>query len=424
MAVTREMLTDVRTLILEAPGDALLRIATEASLVRGGGEPASSPAAANALVLCGEIPDRFDELVERLWQQMPYPKTRVTISDPPEIADRLSEVARSIRDLPAQRAAALRDGRASMAGQNAMSAGDMGGHDGHDMSEHEMGGHDGHDMSEHEMGGHDGHDMSEHDMSDHDSHDMSEHEMSDHDMSHHDHMSMSGPGGYPLAMGDDDRDGLEMDVLNRTLGPFLPDWDPRLLVHVVLAGDLVRSAEAEIVSPIVSPRAGAPGPDDEDSAVLRLDSAARLLHVAGWGPVADRMTRARDAAFDGRRDDALRDALRCRTRIARSPLLRWVFRGLRIRDIALGDLLLRAVDDAVRLLRDEPASTSPPTLTAEQIGDLVTGRDLGTARLLLAAVHPAMPDVGAAGSGHPTTSGHETSAGHHAHPGHEGMHHG
>ncbi len=363
MAVTRETLTDVHALSLEAPGDTLLRIATEASLVRGGGEPASSPAAANALVVCGEIPDRFGELVERLWQQMPYPKARVTVSDPAEIADRLSEVARSIRDLPAQRAAALRDVRTPMATENAMSDDDMGGHE---------------------------------------------------------HMSMSGPGRYPLAMGDDDRDGLEMDVLNRTLGPFLPDWDPRLLVHVVLAGDLVRSAEAEIVSP----QTGVPGPDDEHAAVLRLDAAARLLHVAGWGPVADRMTRARDAAFDGRSDDALRDALRCRRRIARSPLLRWVFRGLRIRDIALVDLLLRTVDDAVRLLRDEPASTSPPALTAEEIGDLVTGRDLGTARLLLAAVHPAAPDAGAVGSGHPTASGHEMSAGQHAHTGHDGMHHG
>jgi len=545
VAVTAGGYADVSALLLEAPGETVLRIAAEAVLAAGGGVIAETPASANALVLCGEMPERYDDLVERLWQQMPYPKTRVELSAVSTVSAAVDAGARRIRDLPAQRAAALREpvpvvaampahdmsgmsghdmsgmsghdmssmsggadehaghdmsgmsgadehaghDMSSMSGHDMSSmsggAGEHAGHDmsgmsgagehaGHDMSSmsgHDMSGMSGHDMSsmsggagEHaghdmsSMSGHDmssmsggadehaghdmssmsGHDMSSmsggadehagHDMSSMSGHDMSSmsgHDMSSmsgHDMSGmsgHDHMNMAGPGGYPLAMGDDDRDGLEMDVLNRTLGPFLPEWDPRLLLHVVLAGDTVRSATVEIVAaPAVDPAAP----------VLRLDLAVRMLRLAGWPAVADRAARARDAAAAGESERARHDAVSARRSVARSIVLRWALRGLAVDGIPLRDVLLGALDDAARMLGGETPRTAPIVRTAAEIVELVTGRDLGTARLLVAAVHPDPADTGApepepmdhSAMGH----GDAAPAAEHSGMDHSGMNHG
>ena len=499
MAVTAGGYADVSALLLEAPGETVLRIAAEAVLAAGGGVIAETPASANALVLCGEMPERYDDLVERLWQQMPYPKTRVELSAVSTVSAAVDAGARRIRDLPAQRAAALREPVPVVAAMPAhdmsgMSGHDMSGMSGHDMSsmsggadehaghdmsgmsgadEHaghdmsSMSGHDmssmsggagehaghdmsgmsgagehaGHDMSSmsgHDMSGMSGHDMSSmsggagehagHDMSSMSGHDMSSmsgHDMSSmsgHDMSGmsgHDHMNMAGPGGYPLAMGDDDRDGLEMDVLNRTLGPFLPEWDPRLLLHVVLAGDTVRSATVEIVAaPAVDPAAP----------VLRLDLAVRMLRLAGWPAVADRAARARDAAAAGESERARHDAVSARRSVARSIVLRWALRGLAVDGIPLRDVLLGALDDAARMLGGETPRTAPIVRTAAEIVELVTGRDLGTARLLVAAVHPDPADTGApepepmdhSAMGH----GDAAPAAEHSGMDHSGMNHG
>ena len=49
----------------------------------------------------------FDELVERLWEQLPYPRTRVEVAAEGEIAAALAGAVDRLRDLPAQRAAAI-----------------------------------------------------------------------------------------------------------------------------------------------------------------------------------------------------------------------------------------------------------------------------------------------------------------------------
>ena len=52
------------------------------------------------------------------------------------------------------------------------------------------------------------------------------------DGDHGDHSDMDmAPAGIPLAGGDQDRDGLEMDVLHVPLGPVLPYWPPGLVLR-------------------------------------------------------------------------------------------------------------------------------------------------------------------------------------------------
>ncbi|MBI5161214.1 MAG: hypothetical protein HY996_07365 [Micrococcales bacterium] len=381
MAVNAD-LVDLRVLLVPAPGADLIRIAVEAALVAAGGELALTPAAGNLLLVCGQLPDRLAEHADRLWEQMPHPRVRLEVAAVHDAERMLAAAASSLRDVPAQRAAAARGadpghGLPSQEGHEDMDASGpeemAGGHEGMDMS-----GHGGMDMSAHE--GHGGMDMSAH--QGHGGMDMSAHQgHGGMDMSGHDHMNMSGPGGIPLASGDEDRDGLEMDVLNRTLGPVLPLWDSRILVRVVLAGDTIRSAEVELVAPAEAPPPGS-------AAVLRLDEAVRFLRIAGGDAVGDRLTRARNAAFDGRTDAALRDARSARRRIGRSPLIRWTLRGLTVRERPLRVLLLDRLDEAILLLRGETPAATAPLLGAEELAALVTGRDLGTARLLIAAVQP------------------------------------
>lgn len=373
---------DLRVLLVQAPGADLTRIAIESALVEAGGEVALTPAAANVMLTCGRLPERMGEVADRLWAQVPHPRVRLELADAADAERLLAAATRSIRDLPAQRASAERETGA-----------------GHESSGHggmEMSGHGGMDMS-----GHGGMDMSGH---------------GGMDMSGHDHMNMSGPGGIPLASGDEDRDGLEMDVLNRTLGPVLPFWDSCILVRVVLAGDTIRSAEAEILAPADPPPADAPAPGSD--AVLRLDETVRFLRVAGWDAVGDRLTRARTAALRGRADAALRDAENARRRIRRSPMLRWVLRGLAVADRPLRTLLLDRVDEAILLLRGETPARTAPLLGAEELAALVTGRDLGTARLLVAAVRPDPARAGSSAGQSPadpagTTRPAPASGGHH-----------
>jgi len=202
-------------------------------------------------------------------------------------------------------------------------------------------------------------------------------------------MDMAGPGGYPLASGEEDRDGLEMDVLTRTLGPVLADWDTRLLVHVELAGDLVRSAVVDVVPPASAHRRH-PDPDGaapEDAA--RLDHLARLLRVAGAAHLAAFATRARDAALDGRLDAAAAAGERLQRRIRRDVLLRWSLGGLAVADTPVIEILLDWASGPTRSTRSDRSTRSVRSrLTADDVAHAIMGHDIGAARILLAALEP------------------------------------
>ena len=54
------------------------------------------------------------------------------------------------------------------------------------------------------------------------------------------------PYGRPMAMTDDDlRDGLQLDALGFTLGPFFGPWAPGLLMHMSLQGDVVQRVSVQ-----------------------------------------------------------------------------------------------------------------------------------------------------------------------------------
>lgn len=87
------------------------------------------------------------------------------------------------------------------------------------------------------------------------------------------------PYGRPMAMmGPDVRDGLALDRLTLTVGPFFPPWAPGLVVEMSLQGDVVQEAE---VKHDPFPQRGDPVVDrvrEESADRARLEHArARLL---------------------------------------------------------------------------------------------------------------------------------------------------
>ncbi len=106
------------------------------------------------------------------------------------------------------------------------------------------------------------------------------------------------PYGRPMAMtADDIRDGLALDQLSFTIGPFFPSFPPGLVLRLVLQGDVVQ--EAELLEPpypravsAVSDgggRASARRADvDVAGARVRLRRAAWILDMAGAHALADR----------------------------------------------------------------------------------------------------------------------------------------
>ncbi|HXV94131.1 MAG TPA: hypothetical protein VD813_12585, partial [Pseudonocardia sp.] len=134
------------------------------------------------------------------------------------------------------------------------------------------------------------------------------------------------PGGLAMADLGDDRDGLRLDRLHVPLGPVLSDWPAGLVLRVVLQGDVIQDATAEVLD------AGhgsvfwqGPGL----AAARELDALARFLGVAGWADTAARARRLRDdllaGAPAGRVADPARALLR---RVRRSRTLRWLVRGI------------------------------------------------------------------------------------------------
>ncbi|MFV2177220.1 hypothetical protein ACFHW2_08680 [Actinomadura sp. LOL_016] len=186
--------------------------------------------------------------------------------------------------------------------------------------------------------------------------------------------------GEPPDLGDvgmadrgDDRDGLRLDVLHVQLGPVLPDWPAGVRLDVALQGDVVREAHVTVVE-------SAPGFWRADQrAARRLDAVARLLRVAGWDGAAERAAVLRDAALAGEDGLAPRFAA-FRRRVGRSWTLRWMTRGVGVRDGA-------DVHDRLAGWLDEIAGGGEaPRRSVDVLPELVAGEELGRARLIVASV--------------------------------------
>ncbi len=231
-------------------------------------------------------------------------------------------------------------------------------------------------------------------------------------------MDMPMPGGIPLASGGPDRDGLEMDVLHVPLGPVLPHWPAGLVVRCVLQGDVIASAQAEILPAAAQPIgdglvAGDSGRSVDDTrrlaVIRRSDAAASVLALAGWSFAAGRARRIRDAVASGTALlDVAADLDKLAQSVGRSWTLRWTLKG-----ITVGDTLAQAenvmgqsgsetvrgrligwLDEARRTARDDKAEgayelQNPLALQRSLLSEiprLLNGTDIATARLIIAAL--------------------------------------
>ena len=320
-ALTRLATSRPRVHLLEAPGGALLRALLEDELDRRRWAPATSPAAADALVLAGPVPDSMATAADLLWSQLPGPRARGTVRRAEDVGTTLDGLRERLRDADQQRAdrrARPRDTVTPWLPEQ--DHGDDHGEDG-------------------------------------------DHDHGDHDHGDHDHGAMA-PGGVPLAGGDEDRDGLEMDVLVHPLGPLLDHWPGGLELRTTLHGDVVGGAEARWWS------AGAAGHDHPARVGLwaAYDAVATTLALAGDEPGARAARELRRAAGASHKPAGRPARLAARVERWR----RWQ---------------VLPPDCAVALagLLDGPADEEAPPLGPAELADLVVGRDLGDVRLLVAA---------------------------------------
>ncbi|WP_207084837.1 hypothetical protein [Nocardioides sp. S5] len=216
----------------------------------------------------------------------------------------------------------------------------------------------------------------------------------------HGDMEMS-PGGIPLAEGGEDRDGLEMDVLQVRFGPVLPHWPAGLVLRCSLQGDVIVEAQAEVVD-------GPPRQEDDVIGSARgIDNIASLLALAGWDDAAAEARRIRDTALEPGDGAAGSELERLRRSVRRSWTLRWSLRGVRrlsdedahargLPADAVGDTydrLIGMLDRAVAGVAATAAGNTGTrtndagrTLSTDHLAHLVMGLDLATARLVLASL--------------------------------------
>jgi hypothetical protein len=392
-------------LVVPVPGATDARLAVEAALARRGWPVASGPADADVLAVAGAPGPALAAVVDAVWEQVPAPRARIEVRAASDVGERLDGAAALLADVDHQRSA-----------PHAVEPGDHAGHDGHgDHGQHsgdgghgsypghgehgrqgEHSAHGGHSGAEEhsgadEHGSHDehtgdgeegGHSVDGGGHSDHDGGGGGGH--AGHGRGHHGHHGHGGMvAGLPMAELGPDRDGLTLDRLHVPLGPVLPDWPAGLVVRVTLQGDVIQEASAEVLD------AGHAAPFEWPSAAAReLDGLARFLGVAGWGVVAARARRLRDAVFAGEDIEAETAALLRRVR--RSRTLRWLIRGIPAgaADVAaLFEARLAAVEAA--LPAGAGASPEPEQRQrAPGIAELLVGAELAAARLIVAAVDP------------------------------------
>lgn len=394
-------------LLVPVPGATGVRLAAERLLRERGWPLADSPAAADILLVCGQPGRSLADAVDQLWRQVPGPRAQARVASPDQVAAELDRTVRQLAETGAQRRDAVDRPPADTAPVD-MRSDDMGSDDDAGM---DMGSGDdaGMDMGSGDDGGMD---MGE----------------------------MDRPAGLMMADRGEDRDGLKLDQLHVQLGPVLPDWPAGLVLHVVLQGDVIQQAELDL-GPVEQTAAGEPfwdrpllatGSVGRDlarrrTAAAHLDSAHRLLAVAGWEDASSTAALLRDELLD---DELLDDQVgqrvaRFARRVGRSRTLRWSTRGLGVLSgddamaAGIGGPALRAAGDvhdrltrwlseaAGALQRTDaedhpgegsrgqlrpdgatPVDRAPSRAVTEVIPSLVTGLDIAGARLVIASLDP------------------------------------
>lgn len=344
-----------RPLLVAVPGGREVRLAAERVFRERGWEPATSPAEADLLVVCG-LPDAsIGVAVERVWSQLPSPRARADLRSADHVVDELDQARAGLTDPERQRA--NRVGRAS--------SNDVAAHQNppqHAPAEHGEA-HDAHAESS--------------------------------DGSENMHTMHGGDvAGLPMADRAPDRDGLTLDQLHVTLGPVLTDWPAGLVVRATLQGDVVQSAQVEVVGQAPangSPWAGAPE-------APALDSLARLLSVCGWPSAMRNARRLRDELLAGTVDDA--ELRRFARRLRRSRTLRWSTDGIGWLDDTHGDLAgdatqrwhrwVDAVDGTGPAGAVDRAPHDRARIVVEVLPGLLEGQELAAVRVLVASFDPEL----------------------------------
>jgi hypothetical protein len=218
---------------------------------------------------------------------------------------------------------------------------------------------------------------------------------------------MSGPAGIPLATGEDDPDGLEMDVLHVSVGPILQYWPAGLVLHCILRGDVIDRADAVVIPAATTPPSSRSDP--RYVAADLLDRAAGLLSISGQSARGQRVRILRDDAVATGVDEAFASRLeRVRTQLSKGVAAqRWMDiptkgrptdQGLAPTSVAtiVDGWLTEAIAAATALDTGSHAMADrSPSLTA--LSALVAGREFAMARLLVAAsgfVATAQPTIG------------------------------
>lgn len=331
-ALARYAARSPRVLIVEVRGNWELRAALERRLLHRGWRLCDNPAGADVLAVCGEPGSGLAEAIDGVWDQLPGPRVRFALSAP-DIGDAtidgaLDRTCAELADVQRHR-----DDAQSRALSPHVTVGD------HDM-----------DMS------------SDHGM-----------DMDGMDMT----MDMS-PSGIALAENGSDRDGLDMDVLHLHLGPVLRYWPAGLVVRCSLQGDVIVEATAWTIDPDGVP-AQVHGARVE--AARECDRLVSLLALAGWPHAATKARRTCDLLLAT--DDPARDAVDgLRRTVLRSWIFRWSMRG--VTDAHVGML-----ERARARLTDAESTERGPTTSVDALPGLIIGRDVATARLVIAGVDVA-----------------------------------
>ena len=351
-------------LLVELPGQWALRASVEREVISRGWALSDSPAASDVLVVCGVPGAEMRSLIDTVWDQLPGPRVRVSVTTTGDVGDCLDGATSQLVDT----ARHVRDARDRPGSSTPLPEG----------SDSQMG----HGDMEHG------------------------------DMDHGD-MEMS-PGGIPLAQGGEDRDGLDMDVLHLTIGPVLRRWPAGLVLRCSLHGDVLADVEASLVdSGTRSPTeaaadvdAGAP-PSGFAVAARHCDDVASLLGLAGWPDGESSARRVRDLLLGADRtspDEVVTEVHHLERQIRRSPGLRWSLRGLgrlsveRLAADGLPDhwrgdvhdrLLAKAALAREQAVRGHGAASGWPRWSLAQqaaVPLLLSGLDLATARLVVASL--------------------------------------
>lgn len=195
-----------------------------------------------------------------------------------------------------------------------------------------------------------------------------------------------------------DRDGLTLDSLKVSLGPWLHGWPTGLIVEGNFQGDILTSPTVRWADDAI--------PSEGLDVVVTLDVLHRILTLTGPAPRARQARESRDRVFRGEAPDPL--------------LLRWCrqSRALRWATRSLGTIDGADIADRIRLWCDAAEGADLPDLVSpSSLAEALDGAEMGAARLTVASV------VVGPGMHHAPEDESETPAGHdHGHMQHGGHH--